>query len=112
MHAVLEGHLQADPVVGLRDGGRPVVVVVPDRHGDGTNALLVSPPDAIPFRFGAGSRAIHLAAGTEAGASVAEVGGELALDVDTPDDLLLAEAALSAAERPGARHRGEAIARG
>ena len=43
----------------LRDPRRPLVVIVPDRHGRGTNALLVAPPDAIEFGFGGDSRAAH-----------------------------------------------------
>ncbi len=62
----------------------PGVVVVPDRHGTGTNALLLSPPDAIRPSFGPGSRDRHLAAAD--GAVLDEVPG-LLLDVDTPDDL-------------------------
>lgn len=72
--------------------GRPVVILVTDRAGDGTNALLLAPPDAIPFRFGPGSRAAHAAAARAAGAAYVEVSGPLDLDLDTPDDLLAAEA--------------------
>lgn len=72
--------------------GRPVVVLVTDRAGDGTNALLLAPPGAIPFRFGPGSRAAHAAAARDAGAAYIEVAGPLDLDLDTPDDLLAAEA--------------------
>ena len=71
---------------------RPLVVVVPDRRGSGTNTLLVSPPGAIPFLFGEGSRAAHEAAASAAGATYVEVGGPLAFDLDTPDDLLEADA--------------------
>ncbi len=68
-----------------------VVALVPDRHGCGTNALLVSPPDAIEFRFGEGSRAAHAAEAALAGAAYVEVDGPLSFDVDTPEDLLLAD---------------------
>lgn len=71
--------------------GRPLVAIVADRHGRGTNALLVSPPDAIPFAFGQDSRAAHLAAARGAGAAIVEVDSPLALDLDLPDDLVLAE---------------------
>ena len=66
----------------------PPVAVVPDRHGTGTNALVLSPPDAIEPRFGPGSFARHTAAAEAAGAghSVERV-PTLMLDVDTPDDL-------------------------
>ncbi len=70
-----------------------VVAIVPDRAGNGTNVLLVSPCRAVAFHFGEGSRAAHAAAAREAGAAYLELGGPLALDLDTPDDLLAAEAA-------------------
>lgn len=72
---------------------RPLVVIVPDRHGRGTNALLLAPPDAIDFSFGGDSRSAHATAGVEAGALLVELGGPLRLDLDTPDDLVLAETA-------------------
>lgn len=71
----------------------PVVVIVADRHGRGTNALLLAPPDAIDFHFGGDSRHAHVTAATTAGAMLVELGGPLALDIDTPEDLLLAQAA-------------------
>jgi 2-phospho-L-lactate guanylyltransferase len=78
--------------IALRDAPqRPVVVLVPDRHGTGTNALLMSPPDAIEFQFGDRSRAAHAAAAKARGASYVELEGPLAFDVDTPDDLLEAD---------------------
>jgi 2-phospho-L-lactate guanylyltransferase len=82
----------AGAAVAAGPPGRPVVALVSDRAGDGTNALLLAPPDAIPFRFGPGSRAAHAAAARAAGAAYVEVAGPLDLDLDTPDDLLAAEA--------------------
>jgi 2-phospho-L-lactate guanylyltransferase len=70
---------------------RPVVVLVPDRHGSGTNALLLAPPTAIDFSFGEGSRAAHAVAAEAAGATYLELDGPLSFDVDTPDDLLEAD---------------------
>lgn len=70
---------------------RPLVALVADRHGRGTNVLLVSPPDAIRFAFGPSSRAAHLAEAEAAGATIVELGGPLSLDLDLPDDLILAE---------------------
>jgi 2-phospho-L-lactate/phosphoenolpyruvate guanylyltransferase len=70
---------------------KPVVVLVPDHHGSGTNALLVAPAGAIPFRFGEGSRAAHAAAAEAAGASYVEIDGPLGFDVDTAEDLLDAD---------------------
>ena len=64
------------------------VVVVPDRHGTGTNALLLAPPDAIAPSFGEGSLERHVAAAGEAGLACAvEPLPSLVLDVDTPEDL-------------------------
>jgi 2-phospho-L-lactate guanylyltransferase len=72
--------------------GRPLVVIIPDRHGRGTNALLVAPPDAIEFQFGGDSRAAHADCAREAGARLVELTeSPLTLDLDTPDDLLLVE---------------------
>lgn len=72
--------------------GRPSVVLVPDRHGRGTNALLLDPPDVIDPAFGGDSRAGHAWLASSADAAYAEVSDVLGLDVDTPEDLLLAEA--------------------
>jgi 2-phospho-L-lactate guanylyltransferase len=74
-----------------------LVVVVPDRHREGTNALLVAPATLIEPDFGSGSREAHRAAAAAAGATYLELDGPLTLDVDTPADLLLASAALGAA---------------
>ena len=70
-----------------------LVALVTDRAGRGTNVLLVAPPDAIPFRFGVDSRAVHAAAAHAVGAAYLEIAGPLDLDLDTPEDLLAAEAA-------------------
>jgi 2-phospho-L-lactate guanylyltransferase len=70
-----------------------LVALVTDRAGSGTNVLLVAPPDAIPFHFGVDSRALHAAAAHAAGAAYLEIAGPLELDLDTPEDLLAAEAA-------------------
>jgi 2-phospho-L-lactate guanylyltransferase len=75
-----------------------LVVVVPDRHGEGTNALLVAPATLIDPDFGSGSREAHRAAAATAGATYVEIDGPLMLDVDTPADLLLASAALGTAD--------------
>ena len=69
-----------------------LVALVPDRHGTGTNVLILAPPDAIEFAFGPGSRAKHAARARAAGAVHVELGGPLDVDLDTPDDLVLVEA--------------------
>jgi 2-phospho-L-lactate/phosphoenolpyruvate guanylyltransferase len=63
-------------------------VIVPDRHGKGTNALLLSPSDALEPSFGPDSLARHVAGAQAAGLAYAvEEVPSLVLDVDTPEDL-------------------------
>jgi 2-phospho-L-lactate/phosphoenolpyruvate guanylyltransferase len=64
------------------------VVIVPDRHGSGTNALMISPPDAFRPSFGPDSLNRHVTLAQEAGLkhSVEDV-PSLSHDVDTPEDL-------------------------
>jgi len=85
--------------------GRPLVLLVPDRHGAGTNILVVAPPTAIEPAFGTDSREAHRAAAAAAGATYLEAGGPLTLDVDTADDLLAAEAGARASSA-AQDHRG------
>jgi 2-phospho-L-lactate guanylyltransferase len=83
-----------------RPARAPSVVIVPDRHGTGTNALLVTPPDALAPSFGPGSCQRHLANAKAAGihAEVVNV-PSLALDIDTPEDLGVLAAASNRAPR-------------
>jgi 2-phospho-L-lactate guanylyltransferase len=69
----------------------PSVVLVTDRHGRGTNALVLDPAGVIPFAFGGDSREAHACLARAAGATLREPESELRIDLDTPDDLLLAE---------------------
>ena len=85
-------------VAALDAPERPLVAIVADRHGRGTNALVIAPPDAIEPCFGGDSHSAHVAAAREAGARLVELGGPLMNDLDTPDDLLLAEASLRTAD--------------
>jgi 2-phospho-L-lactate guanylyltransferase len=84
-------------LTGLLGEGRPgvTVVIVPDRHGLGTNALLLSPPNALAPTFGPGSCRRHQERAAAAGAvcRVAQV-PSLLLDVDTPRDLEVLREAL------------------
>jgi 2-phospho-L-lactate guanylyltransferase len=76
------------------------VVIVPDRHGTGTNSLVLTPPTVMAPAFGEGSFERHRGLAAEAGASfVVADAGSLELDVDTPDDLAALRRALGA--RPG-----------
>jgi 2-phospho-L-lactate guanylyltransferase len=105
--------LVPEEVVGLLDdadaaGAGPHVAIVPDRHGTGTNALVLAPPDAVVPSFGPGSFARHAAQARAAGArmSVAQV-PSLGLDVDTAADLQALRAALAA--RPAGARRTRAV---
>jgi 2-phospho-L-lactate/phosphoenolpyruvate guanylyltransferase len=65
------------------------VAIVPDRHGSGTNALVLAPPGAIRPAFGEGSRDRHVDAARQAGVPFAvEELASLALDLDTPADAI------------------------
>ncbi len=66
----------------------PVVVIAPDRHQLGTNALLICPLGVIPYEFGPGSFQRHCASAREAGARLEIVTlPSLGLDMDLPEDL-------------------------
>ena len=87
-----------------RPAARRSALIVPDRHGTGTNALLLTPVDSLTPSFGPGSRDRHESTARAAGLEVQTVEvASLALDVDTPDDLAAVESAL-AARRGGAAH--------
>jgi 2-phospho-L-lactate guanylyltransferase len=83
------------------------VAVVPDRHGTGTNALVIAPPDAMKPSFGPNSRARHVEMATDADLAhrVEEV-ASLSHDVDTADDLSAMAAVLAGAHSVGPRTRG------
>ena len=86
------------------------VAVVPDRHGTGTNALVLAPPNAIAPSFGEGSRARHVAAARAAGVPYAVEGlPSLGLDLDTPADVVALTRVL---EADGGRARRTAKALG
>jgi len=68
----------------------PVVVIAPDRHRQGTNALLMCPAGLIGYDFGVNSFQRHCDRAVQAGArlEICELPG-VALDVDLPEDLEL-----------------------
>lgn len=77
-----------DALVGAH-GPAPAVTIAPSRDEQGSNALVCSPPDVLPFRFGEDSFFPHLERARSLGIDPAIVKRPgLALDVDTPDDLL------------------------
>jgi 2-phospho-L-lactate guanylyltransferase len=70
------------------DDHSAAVIVVPDRHHDGTNALLVPSDGAFEFCYGPGSFDAHCAQAKKLGLSLRVVHRpDLALDLDTLDDL-------------------------
>lgn len=75
----------------LDEADLPLVAIVPDRHGRGTNSLLLAPPGVIDFAFGGDSRVAHRHAADAASTRVVELDGPLSLDIDTPEDLLLVQ---------------------
>lgn len=76
---------------GVLSGAGKLVAMVPDRHGRGTNILFTAPPAVIDPHFGDASFVAHRQAAAVAGARFLVLGGALTLDVDTGDDLLMAE---------------------
>lgn len=99
--------LDPDEIATLLAAHRgPGVVIVPDRHGSGTNGLLLAPPGAIEPSFGPGSFARHAARARAAGVAVkvAQV-HSLGMDVDTPGDLAALRAALAASPTGAPRTR-------
>lgn len=72
----------------LRSADSPGVTIVPDRHHRGTNALVCTPAAGVRLRFGPNSFAEHIRAAREQGlATHIFESGELALDIDEPEDL-------------------------
>jgi 2-phospho-L-lactate guanylyltransferase len=68
--------------------GGAEVVIVPDRHGTGTNGLLLTPPHAIAPSFGPDSCERHRSLARDAGAACRLAGPQsLLLDIDTGADL-------------------------
>lgn len=72
----------------------PAISIAPDSIQDGTNAMLISPPDLIAFRYGRNSFSAHMDEAAKCGvtAQVLDLPG-LAFDIDTVDDLFTLAAA-------------------
>lgn len=68
----------------------PVVVIAPDRHKRGTNALVISPTGLIEYDFGENSFERHCAQVKKSGARLEIVElPSLGLDLDVPEDFEL-----------------------
>ncbi len=82
--------LDAQDVRAVLDGvgEAPSVTISPDGAHAGTNALLLRPPDALPFAFGPNSYEAHRRAAHERGLDVRVCERpHLAFDLDTAEDL-------------------------
>ncbi|MDQ3492570.1 MAG: 2-phospho-L-lactate guanylyltransferase [Chloroflexota bacterium] len=84
----LDGLLEAADAALAAGSGGPVLVIAPSDARQGTNALLLSPPDLIEPCFGLDSFEAHLRASARVGAALQVVDDPaLGFDVDTPEDL-------------------------
>jgi 2-phospho-L-lactate/phosphoenolpyruvate guanylyltransferase len=90
-----------------RDASQRSALIVPDRHGTGTNALLLTPPGSLAPAFGAGSCQRHVETARAEGtpAEIVEM-PSLALDVDTPEDLEALREELAVTHGGAAHTRG------
>lgn len=81
----------ADEIEALLAAHRPALsfTIAPSHDEHGSNAVLLSPPDAVPLRFGPDSFFPHLRAAAALGIrpNVLHLPG-IGLDIDTPEDLL------------------------
>ena len=83
------------------------VVIVPDRHGTGTNALVVDPSGPFEPQFGPGSLQRHVEQAQRRGLACAvERPPSLTIDVDTGDDLIALGIALERSHGHAPRTRG------
>ena len=98
-------------VIDALAGDAPRAVLV--RSGDnGTNALALRPPEALPMRFGRDSADAHRAAADAAGIEVIELdSARLAFDVDSEADLEAMATMRAAAAAVGAATAGWLAAR-
>jgi 2-phospho-L-lactate/phosphoenolpyruvate guanylyltransferase len=98
--------LQALLEVNRPRAGERAVVIIPDRHGTGTNGLLLSPPQAIAPSFGPGSCERHRALALAAGITprIAQP-SSLLLDIDTGADLALLRERLAGLDARAPRTR-------
>ena len=75
--------------------GHDRVTLVPNDSGEGTNAVLASPPNVITYHFGVGSLRKHTKSAQAVGISPSIVrNANIAKDIDEPEDLVQAQAEL------------------
>lgn len=79
---------EVDALLDRAAAERLDALFVPDRHGTGTNAMVLSPPDILTPSFGPNSLERHVGAAEDARLAYRTDEVEsLLYDVDTPDDL-------------------------
>jgi 2-phospho-L-lactate/phosphoenolpyruvate guanylyltransferase len=77
----LDAHVGRSPRTAL---------IAPDRHGTGTNALVLTPPDLFEPAFGPDSCARHVSRARASGIAFAlERIESMAIDLDTPEDMIM-----------------------
>ena len=79
-----------EKLIAAANEHKRVVVITPDRHKNGTNALLISPAGMIEYDYGENSFNRHCERAREAGArlEICEL-PSIELDLDLPEDLEL-----------------------
>jgi 2-phospho-L-lactate guanylyltransferase len=83
------------------------VAIVPDRHGTGTNGLLIAPPGSFDPSFGPGSLERHLGQARDRDlVHRVETLPSLEHDVDTPGDLAALWSVVDESRRGAQRTRG------
>ena len=102
--------LSASELDGLLERARAdriPITIVADRHGTGTNGLVLSPPGILVPSFGPDSLARHVRAAEATGLPHrVEHAPSLEHDVDTPDDLAVLWRGLGAERGAAQRTRG------
>ncbi|MBT3322855.1 MAG: 2-phospho-L-lactate guanylyltransferase [Anaerolineae bacterium] len=86
----LISQIDIEKLLSAVNGGKRVVVITPDRHKNGTNALFLSPIGVIEYDYGVNSFERHCELARKAGArlEVCEL-PSIELDLDLPEDLEL-----------------------
>jgi 2-phospho-L-lactate guanylyltransferase len=98
---------ELDALVETATRNRDEVVIVPDRHGQGTNALLLQPSGPFKPQFGRDSLSRHRDQAESRGLRYSvETVSSLALDVDTGEDLAELVKALEVSHGRAPRTRG------
>lgn len=93
-------------LLALHRTNRAAVTLAPSDDGSGTNALLISPPRAMCFRFGPDSFAAHLEEARSSKLTCQQLSLEgIGHDIDRPEDLDLIRTldGVSKASAPGVR---------